>query len=382
MSGKTPKFVSIVLPCLNEEDSVGICIKKIKDVFLKESIKGEIVVVDNGSTDATSKIAAELGARVLYQPIQGYGAAYIKGLDEANGEYIIIADADDTYDFYEIPKFISLLEEGYDFVMGSRFKGNITKGAMTWSHKYIGNPVITFVFRTFFKSKFSDVLCGMRAFTNKAYLEMDLKCLGMEFGTEMIFSSMLKGLKTAETPINYFPRKGKTKLNAFKDAWRYFRFMLLFSPNWLFLVPGFILFIGGLLALIFSGWGRLTLFGHKFDVHAMIFFTFFSLLGFKIINLGFFAKSYSFSEGFEKEDAFLQKIYRKFTLEKGIFIGFSFFSLGSLLSAGVVIKWIKSGFGPLNEVKLCLLGLLFTMIGVQTIFSSFFLSILTLSRKK
>lgn len=382
MSEEKKVKVSVVLPCLNEEDAIQICVDKIKDVFLKENIQGEVVVVDNGSTDSSAQIAAQRGARVLSQPIRGYGAAYIKGLDEAKGQYLIIADADDTYDFYQIPEFVALLEKGHDFVMGNRFKGGMAKGAMTWSHKYIGNPMITFVFKTFFKSKFSDVLCGIRAFTKEAYKKMDLKCLGMEFGTEMILSSELKGLKTAEISTNYFPRKGVTKLNSFRDAWRYLRFMLLYSPNWLFILPGAILFIGGFLALILSGWGNFSLLGHKFDVHAMIFFTFFSLLGFKIINLGFFAKSYSFTEGFKEKDFFLQKVYESFTLEKGIFLGFVVFTLGGVLGIQVVIKWVKSGFGPLNEIKLCLLGLLFMTIGVQVVFSSFFISILGLPKKK
>lgn len=370
------KTVSVVLPCLNEEDGLGSCIEKIKEVFLKGNINGEIVVVDNGSTDKSVEIASLLGAKILSQPIRGYGAAYIKGFDECTSEYIIMADADDTYDFYKIPQFLKLLDEGYDLVMGNRFKGNMTKGAMTFSHKFIGNPIITIVFRVFFHTKLSDVLCGMRGFTKEAYQRMGLKCLGMEFATEMIFAGLQQNLKIAEIPIGYFPRKGETKLRSFEDAWRYFRFMLLFSPDWLFVVPGAILFIFGFMALLFSGWGSLNFLGHKFNVHSMVFFAFFALLGFQILTLGLFAKTYSLIEGLEKKDKFLEGFYRNFNLEKGLFVGAVMTFLGFLIGIYILSKWIKIGFGPLNEIKLALTSLLFLTLGIQTIFSSFFISLL------
>ena len=374
--------VSVVLPCLNEEQAVGVCIKKIQDVFDKHNIAGEIIVVDNGSTDKSAEIASGLSARVAYQQIKGYGAAYIKGINESNGKYIVIGDADDTYDFYDIPMFIEILDRGYDLVMGSRFKGKMAKGAMSWSHKFIGNPIITFVFETFFHTDLSDVLSGMRAFTKDAYYRMKLKCLGMEFGTEMIFSALQKRMKIAEIPINYYPRKGQSKLNSFQDAWRYFRFMLLFSPDWLFLVPGLLLFFGGLAALLLSGWGKLVFLGHRFDIHGMVFFTIFALMGFQIINLGFFAKSYSYLEGFIQRDKLIEKIQGKFDLEKGIFIGGILSVLGLIICIYIFAKWAKIGFGALNEVKLGLLGLLCMILGIQIVFSSFFFSLLNLRRKK
>jgi len=376
------KKISVVLPCLNEEEGLGSCIEKIKEVFLKGSINGEIIVVDNGSIDKSVEIATRLGAKILFQPIRGYGAVYIKGFDEAMSDYIVMADADDTYDFYSIPQFIRLLDEGNDLVMGNRFKGKMAKGAMTFSHRFIGNPIITLVFRIFFHTDLSDVLCGMRAFTKEAYAKMELKCLGMEFATEMILASLKQNLKIAEIPINYFPRKGQTKLRSFQDAWRYFRFMLLFSPDWLFIVPGSILFFLGFIALFLSGWGGLNFLGHKFDVHSMVFFTFFSLLGFQILTLGLYAKTYGLSEGFSKEDKLLKNFYQHFNLEKGLFIGLAIAILGFSIGAYILSKWIKIGFGPLDEVRLSLISLFFMILGIQTVFSSFLISILMLPRKK
>jgi glycosyltransferase involved in cell wall biosynthesis len=376
------KTISVILPCLNEEAGIAICIKKINEVFSKENIKGELIVVDNNSTDKSPEIARSMGAKVVFQPIRGYGAAYIKGLDEAGGDYLIIADADDTYDFYQIPQFVKTLDEGYDLVMGNRFKGNMAKGAMTFSHRYIGNPIITFVFRVFFQTHLSDIMCGMRAFTKEAYKKMELKCLGMEFATEMVFAGLRQSLKMAEVPANYFPRKGETKLRSLEDAWRHFRFMLLFSPDWLFIVPGMTLFILGFIALLLAGWGHLNILGHRFDTHSMVFFTFFSLLGFQIVTLGLFAKTYSLLEGLGKRDKLLEKLYRKFNLEKGLTIGAGLALIGFFISIYILSKWIKMGFGPLDEIKFSLVSLLLMILGIQTIFSSFFISILLLPRKK
>jgi len=371
--------VSLVIPCLDEEGTIGVCIEKARGVFLEKNIKSEILVVDNGSTDNSVKVALSSGAKVIAQPMKGYGAAYLRGLREAQGEYLIMGDGDDTYDFREIPKFIEALDEGYDLVIGSRFKGKILKGAMSFSHRYIGNPILTAFLNIFFGSKLSDAHSGLRAFTKAVFNKLDLKTTGMEFASEMIVSALRKNIKIKEVPITYYPRRGKSKLKPLFDAWRHLRFMLIFSPNWLFIFPGLGLFAGGFLALLLSGWGGLTILGHRFDIHAMIFFAFFSLLGFQMVNLGLFAKTYSFLEGFEKEDTSLKKFYGRFNLETGICLGSIAFTLGFIGSIYIVLKWIKSGFGPLNEAKLCILGLL---LGIQVIFSSFFLSLLGLPKKR
>lgn len=229
--------VSVVLPCLNEEETVGLCINKIQEVFTRENLSGEIIVVDNGSTDRSRGICESLGVRVVYEPRRGYGAAYLRGLKEAGGKYIIIADSDNTYDFYDIPKFIERLRKGCDFVMGSRFKGKMQKGAMSWTHRYIGNPILSGLTRLFFWTRLSDIHCGMRAFTSCAYAKMGLSTTGMEFATEMVVSALQNNLKICEVPVNYYPRKGKSKLMPLADAWRHIRFMLLYCPVWLYFIP-------------------------------------------------------------------------------------------------------------------------------------------------
>lgn len=373
--------VSIIIPCLNEEETIGICVQKCMQVFRTQNLAGEVIVVDNGSADNSKTIAANSGAKVVSQPLKGYGAAYLKGFEVAQGRFLAMGDADDTYDFRDIPVLIKGLREGYDLVIGSRFRGKILKGAMSFSHRYIGNPILTAILNIFFSSRISDAHSGFRAITRDAFNRLNLKTTGMEFASEMIVASLRERLRIKEVPITYYPRKGESKLLPLSDAWRHTRFMLLFSPNWLFIIPGLGLFVLGFLALLFSGWGKLVFLGHRFDIHSMIFFAFFSLLGFQIINLGLFAKTYSFLEGFEKQDALLKKFYKKFNLERGIILGGITFLLGFLGSFYIVIKWIHSGFGPLNEARFCLLGLFLMVVGIQTIFSSFFLSLLGLPKR-
>ncbi|UCC95836.1 MAG: glycosyltransferase family 2 protein [Candidatus Omnitrophota bacterium] len=372
--------VSVVLPCLNEQDAIGACIEKIKDLFCKESIKGEIIVVDNGSTDNSAQIAKQLGAQVISQPMRGYGTAYIAGLNEAQGKYLVIGDADNTYDFYEIPKFIQLLDEGYELVMGSRFRGKMSKGAMSWSHRFIGNPIITFVFRVFFRTNLSDVLSGMRAFTKNAYMKMSLRCLGMEFGTEMIFSSLQKKLRITEVAIAYYPRKGKSKLRPFKDAWRYFRFMLLFSPAWLYLLPGFLLALIGALILVLLAQGPFSFLGRTWHIHPMFLGSLLTLLGFQILNLGIWAKLFAIREGYLRRDKLITFLMRHFRLETGILLGGIFFLVGFLINAFILLEWWVSAFGPLHRIREAILAMTLMVLGLQMVFSSFFLSLLAMEK--
>jgi len=374
--------VSVIIPCLNEEDSIGVCINKAQQALAKESVASEIIVVDNGSTDRSPEVAKAAGARVVTQAIKGYGAAYLKGIETARGQHIVMGDGDDTYDFSQIMALLKPLDEGYDLVIGSRFKGTILKGAMSFSHRYIGNPVLTAILNTFFHSRISDAHSGFRAITRQALESLELKTLGMEFASEMIVAALRERVKIKEVPITYYPRKGTSKLNPFADAWRHLRFMFLFSPTWLFIIPGFILLSAGLLLAILTGVGKLALFGHAFDIHAMILFIFCSLLGFQIINLGIFAKTYSWLEGFVKKDAFLERFYGRLNLEKGLIISAVAFLIGFLPAAGIFIKWVRTGFGPLNEAKVGLIGLFFMAVGVQTIFSSFFLSLLGIPKRR
>ena len=374
--------VTVILPCLNEEESIGICVDKCNTVFEEKGINAEVLVIDNGSTDKSASIAEAKGARVVAQPIRGYGAAYLKGLEEANGEFIVMGDADNTYDFLEIPKLLEYLEQGYEFVIGSRFMGDMKKNAMPFANRYIGNPILTAMLNICFKSKVSDAHSGFRAIRKCILPRLDLKTTGMEFASEMIVAALREKVKIKETSIVYYPRIGESKLNPLVDAWRHVRFMLLFSPDWLFIFPGFVLFVLGMCALILSGFGSLNLFGHRFDVHAMMFFAFFALLGLQVIGLGLFAKAYGWVEGYIKEDRLFTFILKTFNLERGLLLG-GLISLGGLLGfAFIVFQWFRAEFGALNYSKLSIIALTFMCCGIQVIFSSFFLSVLGISKKR
>lgn len=374
--------VSIVMPCLNEEETIGICIEKCKKVFKEKNIAGEIVVSDNGSTDRSIEIAASLGARVVHQPEKGYGSAYRKGIEAAEGKYIIMGDSDDTYEFLEIERFVNPLREGYDFVIGSRFKGTILPGAMPWANRYIGNPILSGMLRLFFHTDISDSHCGIRGFTKEAYRKMNLKTTGMEFASEMVMRALKTKLKIKEIPITYHPRLGESKLNSFRDAWRHIRFMLLYSPNYLFLVPGLFLMFLGIIAQISILFGMIRIHGEAFDAHMMVLASMCSILGFQIGNLGLCAKTYAFSEGFEENSRVLAVFYRFFRLEHGILLGFFIFLIGFIMDFYIMIKWINFKFGPIGEVKLAILALTFIIIGIQTVFSSFFLSMMVIDKTR
>lgn len=374
--------VSVILPCLNEEESIAICIDKCLEVFKQQNISAEIIVVDNGSTDGSADIARSKGVRVVEQNIRGYGAAYLKGIDEACGDYIVMGDADDSYDFFEIPLLLERLDTDSEFVIGSRFLGKMTKGAMSFSHKYIGNPILTTMLNLYFKARISDAHSGFRAIKRSVFDRLNLKTTGMEFASEMIVAALREKVKIVEVPITYHPRIGTSKLNSMVDAWRHIRFMLLFSPDWLFLVPGYFLFFGGFVAMLFAGWGKLVFMGHSFDIHAMIFFSFFALLGFQIISMGIFAKTYGLVEGLIKKDSMVSMMWKYFDLEKGLFLGALVFLAGLLGFGYILIQWLRVGFGPLNQIKLAIVVLTFMFCGIQTIFSSFLLSLLGLQHSK
>jgi glycosyltransferase involved in cell wall biosynthesis len=374
--------ISIILPCLNEEQTIAQCVAKAFSGLSKTGLEGEVVVVDNGSTDRSAELARNAGARVVQEPRKGYGSAYLRGIGESTGKYLVFGDADDTYDFDEIPSIVGPLVNGVDMVLGSRFKGTITKGAMSFSHRYIGNPVLTGILNLFYHSTLSDAHTGLRAITRDALAKLNLKTTGMEFASEMIVAALRLKLKVKEVPIVYYARRGTSKLNSLADAWRHLRFLLLFSPTWLYLVPGSFLFFGGGAALVLSGWGKLVFFHHTWDIHAMVFFVLFCLLGSQVIMMGLYARAFSIREGFQQRDTFLEIVSRYVTLERGIFGGLFLFLAGLGGSLYLVAKWISVNFiGPFFEIKLCLFCLLFLMIGIQIIFSSFFLSLLKMPRK-
>ncbi len=373
--------VSVVLPCLNEEDALGTCLKKINEVFAREKIQGEIIVADNGSVDRSIQIAIAFGAKVVQEAQRGYGAAYLRGLREARGKYIIIGDSDDTYDFYDIPKFIALLKEGYDFVIGTRFKGVIKKGAMKWTHRYIGNPILSWMCGLFFHTKLTDIHCGMRAFTKEAFEKMELATLGMEFATEMVVSSLMNNLKICEIPIHYHPRQGESKLNPLYDAWRHIRFMLFYCPLWLYFIPGLTGFILGIFLLLLLLKGPFLFLGHLWDLHLMVFASVICILSYQILNLGVYAHTFAIRQGFLKYDSLTLFFKRRFSLERGLILGGIIFLVGFTIILFIFIEWFSKHFGALYRIRESILAMTLLVIGLQTMFSSFFVSFLYLDKK-
>ncbi len=376
----TPE-ISFVLPCLNEEAAIGGCVDSLLSVIQRLRLSAEIVVVDNASTDRSAAIARAHGARVVAQPARGYGNAYLKGFEEARGTYLVMADADNTYDFAEIDRFLEKLREGYDFVNGNRFMGGMTRDAMTFSHRYIGNPLLSGLLNLFFHTGLRDAHCGMRAFTRDAYRRLRMRTGGMEFASEMVINAAKAGLRTAEVPITYHPRIGETKLNTFRDGWRHLRFMLLYSPTHLFLIPGLVMVLLGMIVMVALTPGPLPLFGHAWDVHAMILASVIALIGMQIIGLGLFARFFSLTEELDGErDSLLQWLSRRFTLERGLILGASIFLIGFVVDGAIFIKWIANHLGPLNEVRPAILATTLLGMGTQVIFGSFFLSFLVFKK--
>ncbi|HNQ50630.1 MAG TPA: glycosyltransferase [Candidatus Omnitrophota bacterium] len=382
MSNEGVVEVSVVMPCLNEERGIGRCIRVIKDVFARENINGEIIVADNGSIDRSVEIARSAGALVVHEPVKGYGAAYLRGLRAARGRYIIIGDSDNTYDFNDIPKFLEPLRRGCDFVMGSRFKGIIHAGAMPWAHRYIGNPILSGMTRLFFHTKLSDIHCGMRAFSRAAFERMRLQMAGMEFATEMVVSAINNDLKVYEVPIHYFRREGVSKLKSFADAWRHVRFMLLFCPVWLYFIPGISGFVMGMVILLLLAGGPVFFLGHLWDMHPMIFAAVLSILSYQLLHLGIYAHTFAVEQGFLKKDAFIAFFQRHFNLERGIAAGLLLFCVGLVINILIFAEWFHNRFGALYRIRESILAMTLLVIGLQTLFSSFFISLLSLRRKE
>jgi len=366
--------VSVVMPCLNEAETVGMCIDEAKDTFQKLEIDGEIIVVDNGSADGSAEIAMKHGARVVYEPEEGYGNAYLCGFQEARGDIIVMGDADGTYPFKTMPEFIEPILSGRaDFVIGSRLKGNILPGAMPWLHRCIGNPLLTKTLNAFFGTNISDAHCGMRAIRKDALGKLNLKTSGMEFASEMVIKAAKNGLRIKEVPITYCPRKsGMPKLHSTLDGWRHLRFMFLYKHAALFLAPGFLIFITGLSLILFS----------KTRYHSMILGSLLAILGFQVITLWLHAKIYVAIHGIDTPDN-VTKLFLKYnSLEYGMLIGSVIFLAGAYLGLRIVLVWIKSGFAELFEIRNTILSSTFAIIGIQIIFASIFLSVLLLEKKE
>jgi glycosyltransferase involved in cell wall biosynthesis len=375
--------VSVVIPCLNEANSLRICIEKAQKALQEAGLRGEVVVADNGSTDGSIAIAQGAGARVIPVAQRGYGSALKAGIRAARGAFIVMGDADDSYDFSEVPRFVKEWRNGSEVVMGNRFAGEIKPGAMPWHHKYIGNPGLTALLNVLFRSGIGDSHCGMRGFTREVFERMDLRSSGMEFASEFVIKAAQIGAKTSEIPITLWKdKRGRPPhLRSFRDGWRHLRFMLLYAPNWLFLLPGGLLMLLGLALVFWLLPGPRTIPRNiVLDVHTMIFGVIFTLLGAQILAIGAFAKVFSYAERFDRNTVSLKRALKRVSLEKGLFLGGVLFAAGFAGCAYIAWQWAASGFGPLAQVRGVLFWAMWLFLGVQIVFSSFFLSMLGISR--
>jgi glycosyltransferase involved in cell wall biosynthesis len=372
-------LVSVVIPALNEAESIEACVRRSLDTMKEHGITGEVVVSDNGSDDGTPELAKAAGARVIYEQRKGYGSAYLAGFAAARGKYIVMGDADETYDFGEIARFVEPLEEGADLVMGSRLRGRIHPGAMPWLHRYVGNPVLTGVLNLFFRTGVSDAHCGMRAFRRDLLPRLDLRTTGMEFASEQVIRSSKLGLDIREIPIEYHPRTGESKLSSFSDGWRHLRFLLVHSPTWLFLVPGLGMVLLGILIGAISVF-NVPIFGRQWQLHTLIAGSMLAIVGAQVSQLGIFSRTYAFYY-LGEHDPLFDRIRAKMRLEHGLIAGALVFVTGLIMAAVVLGIWIHRGFGELREEKLAIAGLALVVIGIQMIFGAFFLSILGLRRR-
>ena len=375
------------MPCLNEEETIGNCIDKALKFLKEHQIDGEIIIGDNGSTDNSIKIAQGKGAGVVHVPVKGYGAAIFYAAQEAQGSYIIMGDSDDSYDFGNLMPFILKLREGYDLVMGNRFKGSIAKGAMPWKNRYIGNPVLTFIGKTLFKTDVNDFHCGLRGFSKEAFVKMDLRTTGMEFASEMVIKASLFKLKVTEVPIT-LSKDGRSRpphLKPWRDGWRHLRFLLLYSPNWLFSIPGISGMLVGIILSILLIIGQQKLFGINFDVHTLVYSIFLILISFNILIFGIYTRIYTYKEGLIPISTKAAGFIDKFKLEHGLIIGTLFILLGIGATMSAISNWGQHDFGnldPSRMMRIVLPSCLCLMMGIQIIFSSFFYSVLFLNIKR
>ncbi|MFN7990208.1 MAG: glycosyltransferase family 2 protein [Thermoanaerobaculia bacterium] len=381
-----PLLVSVVMPCLNEAETLERCVKRAVETLAASGLPGEVIVADNGSTDGSQEIAVRAGARVVPVPERGYGAALLGGIAAARGRHVVMGDADDSYDFGEVPAFVAKLEEGNDLVMGSRFRGKIEPGAMPFLHRWLGNPVLSFLGRLFFQVPTSDFHCGIRGFRKEAIDRIGLRTTGMEFASEMVVKASLFGLRIGEIPVT-LRKDGRSRpphLRTWRDGWRHLRFLLMYSPRWLYLWPGLLLVLlgAGLLAWLYPGprhVGAATL-----DVHAMLGAAVMVLAGVEALTFAVFAKVFAVTEGFLPADPRVSRAFRVVTLETGLAASVALLLAGGALCASVTGDWIASGWSYLDysvSMRRMIPGALLLVLGAHGLLSSFFLSILGLKRR-
>jgi glycosyltransferase involved in cell wall biosynthesis len=378
--------LSIVMPCLNEAETLGRCIEKAQLSLTQLGITGEIVIADNGSTDGSQDIANSMGARVVSVEAKGYGSALMGGICAARGQYVIMGDADDSYDFSALGPFLEKLRDGYALVMGNRFKGGIKPGAMPKLHRYLGNPVLTTIGRLFFKSGCGDFHCGLRGFNRKEILNLDLRTTGMEFASEMVVKATLQNLRITEVPTVLSPdgRSRPPHLRSWRDGWRHLRFLLLYSPRWLFLYPGAFLMIAGLAIGFWLLPSERIIAGIHFDIHTLLFAAIAVIVGFQAVNFAVFTKIFAINEGLLPEDPRLRRVLRVVSLEAGLIIGGLLMLIGIAGSIYALSGWGLRSFGPLDPtrtMRLVIPTVTALTLGFEIILSSFFLSILGMKRR-
>ena len=378
--------LTILMPCLNEAETLGKCIQKARDFLRRHGVRGEVLVSDNGSTDGSQEIARQLGACVVDAPTRGYGAALLYGTLAARGRFVIMGDADDSYDFSNLLPFLDQLRAGADLVMGNRFRGGIRPGAMPWKNRWIGTPVLSGLGQLFFDSQIGDFNCGLRAYSLAAFHRMNLRTTGMEFASEMIVKATLLGMRIAEVPTTLSPdgRSRPPHLRPWRDGWRHFRFMLLYSPRWLFLYPGFFLMlVGAALSLwLLPGPRRVGPVG--LDIHTLFYSAIAVLVGFQAVLFAVFSKVFAITEGLLPPDPRLDKVFRLFTLEVGLLAGAGLILLGLGGATYSLSVWGERGFGalmPTRVMRLVIPSGLSLALGCQTMLSSFFLSLLGMGRR-
>lgn len=376
--------LTILMPCLNESETIGICIGKAMAFLAENEIEGEVLVSDNGSSDGSKEIAESMGARVVYAPTKGYGGALIKGCQEANGKYVIMGDADDSYDFNNLLPFLEKLREGFDLVMGNRFAGGIEDGAMPWSHRYVGNPVLSFIGRVFFHSKIRDFHCGLRGYNKEAILSLDLQTTGMEYASEMVVMAELNGLRITEVPTK-LKKDGRSRaphLNTFRDGWRHLKFLLMYAPNWLFLYPGVFLLILGIIGGVALIGGQLNIFNVVFSINTLLYFMFFIILGFNISSMFLLVKLYAYNHNL------LPRIgtdwNHRLNEDSFIFVGALICCVGVIMSVFAVLYWKSRGYGELipdQIMKITIPAVTMIGIGVQSILVGFLMSIIKIKAR-
>jgi hypothetical protein len=377
--------ISVVIPCLNEEEAVGAVVDQAWEGIERSGRTGEVAraldpfpgLVDDASTDRSAEVAAEHGATVVREERPGYGSAYLAGLAHARGDYLVMGDADATYPIAGLAPFVDRLAAGDDLVMGSRFEGTIHGEAMPWLNRHVGNPILTGMLNLFFGVKVSDAHCGMRAVRRDALPVLDLHSTGMEFASEMVFKAFRRGLKVSEIPIDYYPRVGESKLNRFGDAWRHVKFMLLYSPSWLYFVPGLILLVLGVLGAIALAAGPVTIFGRPWQIHTLFACIAAILLGMQIVQLGVFARAFA-AQHLGETDRLVEWAKGRISLEHGLALGGIVLLVGLATLTVIFVGWALDGFGSLSHEYATAIGFTLVAVGVQVILGSFFVSLLTM----